>query len=82
MAILGRVYKSGVGDLRESPALKIMDILQDQGADLRYHDDYVPDLPDFDLRSQPLDEALDGCDAAVIVTAHLARHDCSPSAQP
>ena len=70
VAILGVSYKSGVGDLRESPALKIMDILQDQGADLRYHDDYVPDLPDFDLRSQPLDEALDGCDAAVIVTAH------------
>ena len=63
-------YKSGVGDLRESPALKIMDILQEQGADLRYHDDYVPELPEFELRSQPLDEALDDCDAAVIVTAH------------
>ena len=70
LAILGVSYKSGVGDLRESPALKIMDILQDQGAELRYHDDYVADLPEFGLRSQPLDEALDGCDAAVIVTAH------------
>jgi UDP-N-acetyl-D-glucosamine dehydrogenase len=70
IAILGVSYKSGVGDLRESPALKIMEILRDQGGRLCYHDDYVPHLPDFDLHSQPLQDALKDCDVAVIVTAH------------
>ena len=70
MAILGVSYKAGVGDLRESPALKIMSTLREQGAELRYHDPYVPKLAEFDLESEPLDDALEDCDAAVIITAH------------
>ena len=35
-----------------------------------YHDDHVPDLPELDLRSESLASALEGSDAAVIVTAH------------
>jgi UDP-N-acetyl-D-glucosamine dehydrogenase len=70
IAILGVSYKAGVGDLRESPALKIMRLLRGRGADLVYSDDYVPELPDFGLSSERLEQALDGCDAAVIVTAH------------
>jgi len=70
LAILGVSYKPGVGDLRESPALKIMRILGERGADLAYHDEHVPELPDFGLNSMSLDEALDGADAAVILTAH------------
>jgi UDP-N-acetyl-D-glucosamine dehydrogenase len=70
VAILGVSYKAGVGDLRESPALKIIKMLKDQGAVLSYHDDYVPELVEFGLSNQPLDEVLEGCDAAVIVTAH------------
>jgi UDP-N-acetyl-D-glucosamine dehydrogenase len=70
IAILGVSYKPGVGDMRESPALKIMSILQESGGQLRYHDEFVPELPEFDLRSEELDTALDGCDVAVIVTAH------------
>ena len=70
IAILGVAYKPGVGDLRESPALKIMGMLDDRGADLVYHDDHVPDLADFDLSSEPLDSALEEADCAVIVTAH------------
>jgi UDP-N-acetyl-D-glucosamine dehydrogenase len=70
IAIVGVAYKPGVGDLRESPALKIMRLLRERGADLVYSDDYVPELPDFELSSEPLDAALQGCDAAVIVTAH------------
>ena len=38
-------YKPGVGDIRESPALKIIELLQARGADVRYHDPYVPELP-------------------------------------
>jgi UDP-N-acetyl-D-glucosamine dehydrogenase len=70
IAILGVSYKAGVGDLRESPALKIMRLLKARGADLAYSDDYVPELPDFELSSEPLELALEACDLAVIVTAH------------
>jgi len=70
VAIVGVSYKAGVGDLRESPALKIMQLLAEQGAELAYHDDHVPDLAELKLSSEPLDAALAGCDAAVIVTAH------------
>jgi UDP-N-acetyl-D-glucosamine dehydrogenase len=70
VAIVGVSYKAGVGDLRESPALKIMSILRGRGARLAYHDDHVPDLPDFELSSEPLGAALEGADVAVIVTAH------------
>jgi UDP-N-acetyl-D-glucosamine dehydrogenase len=70
IAILGVSYKAGVGDLRESPALKIMRLLRERGADLVYSDEYVPELADFGLSSEGLEQALQGCDAAVIVTAH------------
>jgi UDP-N-acetyl-D-glucosamine dehydrogenase len=68
--ILGVAYKPGVGDLRESPAIKIMGLLAKNGAELSFHDDYVPNLPEFALSSQPLDVALADADVAVIVTAH------------
>ena len=70
VALLGVAYKAGVGDVRESPALKIISLLGALGAEIVYHDAYVPELPDQSLRSVPLDEALDGADVAVIVTAH------------
>ena len=70
IAILGVSYKAGVGDLRESPSLKIMRILREQGAELVYHDDHIAALPDHGLTNEPLEVVLEGCDAAVIVTAH------------
>ena len=70
IVIFGLSYKAGVGDLRESPALKIMRLVRDLGADVAYHDEHVPTLPAFELESLPFDQALDGADAAVIVTAH------------
>jgi len=68
--VLGVSYKGGVGDLRESPALKLMELLRRNGADLAYHDPHVADLPGFDLGSAPLEEAVDDADLVVIVTAH------------
>ena len=47
-----------------------MALLDSLGADLVYHDPYVPELPEHDLRSQSLASALEGADAAVIVTRH------------
>jgi UDP-N-acetyl-D-glucosamine dehydrogenase len=68
--IFGVSYKAGVGDLRESPSLKIMRLLKDLGAEVAYHDEHVPDLPQFGLQSEDFDAALEGVDTAVIVTAH------------
>jgi UDP-N-acetyl-D-glucosamine dehydrogenase len=70
IVILGVSYKAGVGDLRESPALKIMKLLRERGGELAYCDDFVPELPEFQLTSEPSASALEGCDVAVIVTAH------------
>jgi UDP-N-acetyl-D-glucosamine dehydrogenase len=68
--VIGVSYKPGVGDLRESPGLKIMRILAERGAQLVFHDDYVGRLPELGLESERLDDALRGADCAVIVTAH------------
>jgi UDP-N-acetyl-D-glucosamine dehydrogenase len=68
--ILGVSYKGGVGDTRESPALRIMQVLTDRGAELAYHDPYVPSLPAFDLESVPLNGSTATADAIVLVTAH------------
>jgi UDP-N-acetyl-D-glucosamine dehydrogenase len=70
IVIVGVAYKAGVGDLRESPGLKIMRILRERGANVVFHDDYVGALPEFELVSEPLEDALQGADCAVIVTAH------------
>src|SRR6201988_4271797 len=43
--VLGASYKAGVGDTRESPALKILKLLRDLGGEVGYHDPHVPELP-------------------------------------
>ena len=68
--ILGASYKAGVGDIRESPALKIIRLLQERGGDVSYHDPHVPELPELGLGSVDLASALAGADLAAIVTAH------------
>jgi len=69
--ILGVSYKAGVGDVRESPAIKIIRLLTELGADVRFHDPHVDELAEADLRNSPdLGAALDEADLAVIVTAH------------
>ena len=74
--VLGIAYKKDVDDLRESPSLKIIELLQAQGAEVDYQDPYFPRLHkmrryDFQLESVPLtDERLAGYDAVVIATDH------------
>jgi len=70
IAVFGVSYKPGVGDVRESPALKIIALLGALGADLVYHDPHVPALPERGMQSHGFDEALEGADLALIVTAH------------
>jgi UDP-N-acetyl-D-glucosamine dehydrogenase len=70
IAILGVSYKGGVGDLRESPALRIMQVLTKYGGILSYHDSYIQSLPELGLENVPLEMATEGADAVVLVTAH------------
>ena len=70
IAILGVSYKGGVGDIRESPALRIMKVLGDRAGVLVYHDPFVPELAEFGLRSVSLEDAVRDADAVVLVTAH------------
>ena len=83
IAILGVSYKAGVGDVRESPGLKIVALLASLGADLSYHDAFVPELPEHGLRSTSLEDALAGADLALIVTAHPGiDHDAAVESVP
>ena len=66
--VLGVAYKADVSDTRESPALKLIELLRNAGANVAYHDPHVPELPKFGLSSQPLEP--DGYDCVTIVTAY------------
>jgi UDP-N-acetyl-D-glucosamine dehydrogenase len=71
--VLGVAYKGDVGDLRESPALKLIGLLRTRGAEVVYHDPFVPALAEegLELASAPLtDELLAGADIVCVVTAH------------
>jgi UDP-N-acetyl-D-glucosamine dehydrogenase len=74
--VLGIAYKKNVDDTRESPAVHIMELLRDSGADLAYSDPHVPVFPKmrehkFDLASTPLTPtSLADFDAVVLATDH------------
>jgi UDP-N-acetyl-D-glucosamine dehydrogenase len=79
--VLGVAYKKDVDDLRDSPALKLIEILESKDAVVSYSDPHVPSLrarklrhyETFHLDSQPLTpETLEGADCVVIVTDHSA----------
>ena len=64
--ILGVAYKPDIGDHRETPAEKLIDLLQTAGADVAYHDPFVPDF--HGMTSSPLEPEKYDCIA--IVTNH------------
>ena len=68
--ILGVTYKADVRDTRESPALKLIELLRNAGADVSYHDPHVPRVERFGLESAELDPGAYDCVA--IVTAHAS----------
>lgn len=74
--VLGIAYKRDVDDVRESPAVRIIELLQEKGALVVYHDPYVPRVPRMrqhrlDMVSVPLtDAALEDCDVVVVATDH------------
>jgi UDP-N-acetyl-D-glucosamine dehydrogenase len=72
--VLGVAYKRDINDVRESPALGIIDQLLHKGAQVSYHDPFVPEMTldgRGSLASLGLsDEALSACDCAIIITDH------------
>jgi UDP-N-acetyl-D-glucosamine dehydrogenase len=66
--VLGVSYKPNIGDMRESPALKVIELLRTAGADVSYHDPHVPELDELGLRSVELDPTAYDC--VTIVTDH------------
>jgi UDP-N-acetyl-D-glucosamine dehydrogenase len=72
--VLGVAYKRDVDDVRESPALDIIRLLQSRGAEVAYNDPHVPELvlDHSTLRSQELRPALGRADLVLIVTDHTA----------
>jgi len=74
--ILGVAYKRDIDDIRESPAMAIMKLLQDKGAKITYNDPHVPKLHpmrkyNFTMSSKPLtEELLREADLVVIITDH------------
>src|SRR3954467_14781209 len=65
--VVGVAYKPDISDVRESPALKLIELLRNAGSDVAYHDPFVPSLRSG-LESQPLEPAEYDCVA--IVTSH------------
>jgi UDP-N-acetyl-D-glucosamine dehydrogenase len=73
--ILGVAYKRNIDDMRESPALDVMRLLEKRGALVTYHDPHVPSFREdgHEYHSVPLTAgALDAADAVVIVTEHTS----------
>jgi UDP-N-acetyl-D-glucosamine dehydrogenase len=73
--VLGVAYKRDIEDLRESPALDIIRLLEQQGARVSYHDPHVPAFRanEHEYRSVPLTpETLEAADCVMVVTDHTA----------
>jgi UDP-N-acetyl-D-glucosamine dehydrogenase len=68
--VLGVAYKADISDMRESPAVKLIELLHNAGAEVSYHDPHVPSFTEHgtELVSQPLEPGA--YDAVVIATAH------------
>jgi UDP-N-acetyl-D-glucosamine dehydrogenase len=74
--VIGVAYKKDVDDIRESPSLKLIDLLLQQGAEVDYHDPYIPVMPPtrrhkFNMSSVPLTQGnLASYDVVLIATDH------------
>ena len=68
--VLGVAYKPNIGDLRESPALKIISLLQNAGAEVSYHDPHAPHIHEQGLELSAVSYEPKNYDCVVIVTDH------------
>ncbi len=76
LLVLGAAYKKDVDDVRESPSLRVISLLKERGAEVEYHDPYVPRLEkehrfDYEMESVPISpERIARYDAVLILTDH------------
>lgn len=68
IGLLGLSYKANVGDIRESPSIKLKSLLHEKEADLQVYDPFFPEMSNC----SSLDEVLVNCDAIVIATDHTS----------
>jgi UDP-N-acetyl-D-glucosamine dehydrogenase len=72
--VLGAAYKPDIDDIRESPALDVIGLLQKKGAQVEYHDPYIPHLrthDNIDMQSVPdVMDAVRNSDCVIIITNH------------
>ena len=70
--LLGMAYKKDIADVRESPALDVLELLRKLGAQLSYSDPFVPrvKLPGLELEAQPLLSSCAAADCVVLLTNH------------
>lgn len=70
--VVGVAYKRDVSDVRESPAIDVLELLHQKGAELSYLDPYVPEFREgaVSMRSEPLDVDASRFDLLLIVTDH------------
>jgi UDP-N-acetyl-D-glucosamine dehydrogenase len=71
--VLGAAYKPDIDDVRESPALDVIGLLQQGGAEVNYHDPFIPEIQHYDLDMssvQDLMREVKESDCVVVVTNH------------
>jgi len=71
--LIGVAYKEGIADTRESPSLKVIELLSEQGAEVSYHDPYVRhvEVSGKEYQSVPMDsQVVEAADCILILTAH------------
>lgn len=75
IVVIGVAYKKNIDDIRESPALDVIRLLEERGAEVVYHDPFIPTFTENGRTRHGIDlsaDELSGSDAAVIVTDHSA----------
>lgn len=77
VAVLGMAYKGNVDDIRESPALHVIALLEEAGCTVRAHDPHVTCAP---RENHALEACVDGADCILVLTAHAAFNTIDPAA--
>ena len=71
--VLGVAYKPDIDDIRESPALDVIHLLKEKGADVAYHDPYIPHVDHENLVMDSVDDLMEevrAADCVVVITNH------------
>jgi UDP-N-acetyl-D-mannosaminuronic acid dehydrogenase len=76
VAVLGLAYRAGLGDTRESPALRVIKELESRGVEVKAHDPYVVSQAGIDVVT--LEEALDNASAILVITDHSEFRNLDP----